>query len=359
MKNDRWAAVAVTKPGRRLLEEIHRQAGPVDIWVPNRLLEGRQALGWTGYAGSLAQVVSENFGRYRAWIFVLPAGAAVRLIAPWVRDKRTDPSVTVVDDGGQHAICLLSCHHGQGNQVTLAVARILGAQAVITTGSEVLGRLSVDLLGREWGWEREPSPGLTEVSRLILEGEPVAVVQESGERQWAHHQDFAPWVYHRWEQVPGKAWRQIQGCLWITHRREQIPFQPGVTYHPKVLILGIGVSRGTPEREISALVERVFEENHLALQSVAGIATIDIKKSERGLTAFAEERHWPVQYFSAEELNRTPGAPSPSHPAVYRATGARAVAEPAALRASAGGRLLVPKTKTARVTLAVALQRKD
>ena len=39
------------------------------------------------------------FAEKRAMIFVSASGIAVRAIAPWIRDKMTDPPVVTVDEG--------------------------------------------------------------------------------------------------------------------------------------------------------------------------------------------------------------------------------------------------------------------
>lgn len=353
MSSAPWAAVAVTRRGRNTLDALREQGVAFDAWVPTRLADGTR---YHGYGGSLSALVSEKFFDYRAWIFLLPVSAVVRIIAPLLVSKYTDPCVVAIDERPQYAVCLLSCHEGAGNDVTRRVAALLGVHAVVTTGSEVLNRFSLDLWERELRWVRGPSRDMTTLSRLIVEGEAVGVVQESGPVLWPHRMDFMPWIYPNWDRVPAQNLKTLRGWLWITHRSGPLPHHPGVIFYPPVLAVGIGVSRGTKATQIADVVDRVFSENQLALQSVAKVATIDIKKDEEGLTEFAAQRGWPIEYFSAPTLNDTPGVFSPSHVAVRRVTGAVAVAEPAAIRAARLGTLLVPKVKTDRVTVAVALQ---
>ena len=58
--------------------------------------------------------------------------------------------------------------------------------------------------------------------------------------------------------------------------------------------------------------------------------------------------------FRPQNLNTVPGIERSE--AVFKATGANGVAEPAALLASGGGKLIVPKQKKGNVTVAIALK---
>jgi cobalt-precorrin 5A hydrolase len=63
---------------------------------------------------------------------------AVRAIAPWIKHKKKDPAVVVVDAVGRFTISLLSGHEGGANALALTVGNILGAEPVITTTTEAL-----------------------------------------------------------------------------------------------------------------------------------------------------------------------------------------------------------------------------
>ena len=63
-------------------------------------------------------------------------GIVVRVIAPLIRDKHTDPAVVVVDDVGRFVISMLSGHEGGANQLAHQIASILHTDAVITTGTD-------------------------------------------------------------------------------------------------------------------------------------------------------------------------------------------------------------------------------
>ena len=53
------------------------------------------------------------------------------MIAPILKDKKTDPAVVVIDDKGEHVISVLSGHIGGANELTNEVAAALKAHPLL------------------------------------------------------------------------------------------------------------------------------------------------------------------------------------------------------------------------------------
>lgn len=94
------------------------------------------ACNFTFFSESLQQLVKQIFKQFDSIIFIMAAGIVVRVIAPYIKDKHTDPAVVVIDDVGRFVISLLSGHEGGANILAYKVAAILHTDAVITTGTE-------------------------------------------------------------------------------------------------------------------------------------------------------------------------------------------------------------------------------
>lgn len=137
------------------------------------------------YTGALKDRIGEIFGTFDQLICFVSAGAIVRLVAPHLKGKETDPGVIAVDDAARFVVPLLSGHVGGANEWAERVAGLLGATPVLTTASDARGALAVDILGRHLGWTVEaPKINLTRVAAALVNEEPIAFVQEAGSRHW-------------------------------------------------------------------------------------------------------------------------------------------------------------------------------
>jgi cobalt-precorrin 5A hydrolase len=271
----------------------------------------------------------------------------VRMIAPLIKDKKIDPAVICVDDAARFAICVLSGHVGRGNFFTDRVAEILGSQSVVTTASDAIGTLTVDILGREFGWKLDdPDRNVTRGCAAVVNAAPVLFVQEAGEPNWWPLDKPLPPGVRYTTSLDGVDAHAFEILLIATDReiKESHPerWANAVIYRPKSLVLGIGCDKGTASEVIERGTLSVLARNHLSLKSVKALATIDKKKDEAGILALAKRFGWRLEIYPAEELDAVPGIENPSE-TVMRYVGTRGVAEPAALLCAGAERLLVPK----------------
>ncbi len=74
--------------------------------------EALQEEGFIPFNGGFASAAREAFSSFSALIFIGATGIAVRVLAPLVNDKLSDPAVVVIDERARHVISLLSGHAG-------------------------------------------------------------------------------------------------------------------------------------------------------------------------------------------------------------------------------------------------------
>jgi cobalt-precorrin 5A hydrolase len=171
-------------------------------------------------------------------------------------------------------------------------------------------------------------------------------VQEAGEPNWWPLDKPLPPGVRYATSLDGVDERAFEILLIATDREikesHREHWANAVIYRPKSLVLGIGCDKGTASELIERGMLTVLGRNHLSLKSVKALATIDKKKDEAGILALAERFGWPLEIYTAEELDAVSGIENPSE-TVMRYVGTRGVAEPAALLCASATRLLVPK----------------
>ncbi|GGV79144.1 precorrin-3B C(17)-methyltransferase [Streptomyces griseoloalbus] len=272
------------------------------------------------YEGPVGDAVRAAFAQCEQLVCFLATGAVVRLVAPLLAGKASDPGVVCVDEGGRFAVSLLGGHGGGANGLARAVAEVLGAEPVVTTATDAVGLSGLDTLGL-------PAEGdVAAVSRALLDGEAVALRAEVA-----------------WPLPPLPVTDEGRYTIRLTDRLTE-PAEREVLLRPPTLVVGVGASKGAPVEEVLALVEGALREAGLSAASLAELATVDAKAGEQGIVEAARRLGVPLVTYGAGELARVE-VPNPSD-APLGAVGTPSVAEAAALLG--GGELLVPKRKSER-----------
>jgi len=346
------AAVTTTPMGLRCLAPICSSAGnatnqPIaQLWISSKLQPAADSLNlrYRIYDTSLATFLQTHWKEYDGFVFCLASGAVVRLIAPLLSDKMTDPAVVVVDPVGKTAISLCGGHTGGADRLTQRISQLLNAQPIITGASHSLGLVGVDTLGNPFGWIRGSGDWL-KVSSAIAHQSPVQIIQDAGSTLWQDHlpanhtfQFGFPEFEDRDEQPKPSA------RVWISATARTFAPDadfPKVQWHPRVLWVGVGCERDTDKALIQYAIETVCQKHHLAMDAIAGIATLDLKSDEVGLVELAKEKDWPICCFSSEAL-KSVEVPTPSD-VVAKEVGTPSVSEAAALTAATTQTLRVKK----------------
>jgi cobalt-precorrin 5A hydrolase len=353
-----YAVVAITKHGVELARKLGQSFQNADVYYMSKFEKGDEGeKDIQLFTGSVRLLLPFLFEAYKGLIIIISLGAVVRMIAPLLKDKKTDPGVVVIDDKGEHVISVLSGHIGGANELTKEVAAALKARPIITTASDVQETIAVDLLGKRFGWVWDSAEKLTPVSASVVNEEKIAVVQESGEKEWWQYSRPLPENIKTYQSIPEALAEKPDAALVVTHRNlseeEQQILQNGVLYRPKVIVLGMGCNRGTTSKEIEAVIDETLAELNVSKKSVKAICTIDLKKDEAGLIEVKNKNRWEFICYTPEELNSIK-IEDPSE-TVFKFTGAYGVSEPAALLYSGAETLALTKKKSGNVTISVAV----
>ena len=319
------SCIAFTDRGKALADALVSALGGVAARCgePMRLKE------WT----------AAHFQTGNALVFVGAAGIAVRAVAPYLRDKTTDPAVVVVDEGGRFAIPILSGHLGGANDLARSIAKVCGAIPVVTTATDINGVFAVDEWAKRQNCAILDPDKIRIISRRLLAGDTVRVCSD-----WPIQGDPPAGVTVTKD-------KDCDICLSV-HRTEEN--ETTLRLVPRIAVLGVGCKRETDRETIEAALTAALDSSGLCPEAICGAATIDLKKDEPGLLAFCAAHDWPLTVCTAEQLRQTAGEFSHSD-FVEQVTGVDNVCERAAVLA-AGGPLFWKKHSDNGVTLAVALR---
>ncbi|OWJ60790.1 precorrin-3B C(17)-methyltransferase [Inquilinus limosus] len=285
--------------------------------------------------GKLADHLRTLFAAGEPIIGLCAAGALIRILAPLLADKRSEPPVLAVAEDGSAVVPLLGGHHG-ANDLARQVAQILGIAPAITTAGDL--RFGVALDDPPPGWRLSESSDYKSFAADLLAGETVRIDGD------------LPWLAEAGLPLDPAARKAIVASV------RTPPADPDrLVFHPARLAVGVGCERGAEAAEIEALIRDTLAEAGLAPESVAALVSVDLKADEAGLQAAARTLGLPLRVFDPATLEaETPRLANPSE-VVFREIGCHGVAEAAALAAAGeGGRLIVEKHKSRRATCAVA-----
>jgi cobalt-precorrin 5A hydrolase len=98
------------------------------------------------------------------------------------------------------------------------------------------------------------------------------------------------------------------------------------------VVLGIGCDRGTPIQTLEEVIDRALSSIALNKNHVLQLATIDKKNDEQAILQLAQKHHWPLSFYSAEQLAKIE-VPSPSA-VVLKYMGTPSVSEASAILAA-------------------------
>ena len=342
------SVLAITKNGINIGEKLKELFPNWDIFVPSKLSNENKSIIW--YSEPTSDKIIELFKNSNALICLFSLGAVIRLIAPYLKDKKTDPAVIVIDDKTNFVISVLSGHIGGANELTQEISEKLNALPVITTAADVNKTIAVDLVGREFGWKIDDETTVTKISAHMVNAEPIGVFQQTGNKKWYKELPKNVTIYNSLEELK-KSNSKAHLIISDTIIDNELA-QESVIYRPQSLVIGIGLHWDTTKDTIKDGIEHCLKKFNLSSKCIAKLVSIKKPEDVQGLIDLGKEMQIPVEYVNREELAEII-TPNPST-TVKAFEGTASVSEAAAIKISKG-ELIVEKQKfPPNLTVAIA-----
>jgi cobalt-precorrin 5A hydrolase / precorrin-3B C17-methyltransferase len=278
------------------------------------------------------ETIQNHFRDGRPIVGLCSAAILIRILAPLLKDKNSEPPVVAFSPTGSAVVPLLGGHHG-ANDIARKIASYFRIEAAITNTSDTL--LNIEFDNPPEGWARAENGDFRHIVSKLAANPHVKI---SG---------YAPWLRSGNLIESDDADTEILITEYVQEWDD-----PRLVYHPKTLAIGIGCERGTSYAEIDNLVRKTLSDNKLSYYSVASHATVDLKENEDGLV---QAYGTILRIFTVEELLAQESKLKTPSEIVRNEIGIPSVAEAAALAAAGpDSELIVAKTKSNRATVAIA-----
>lgn len=274
-------------------------------------------------------------------VFFSAMGICVRSIAPYLKDKHSDPAIICIDTTGKYVISVASGHIGGANEWTSRISSILGAEPIITTQSDRQGLWALDTLPRQFDWKLETvGATLNEAITKFVDGVPTALFLDVRcdylERTKPNYVD----IYYHLEDLDISKYQLL---IAVTPRELSDLSIPQILYRPQVLHLGIGCRHKANPKGVSEYILQQLHTAGFSALSIGSINSIELKRGEPIIEGLGEKLGIVPQYYSADQLEEIE-VPNPSNK-VNEVTSSPSVSEASALLASNGGVLVIEKQK--------------
>ena len=229
---------------------------------------------------SLAEWTKTAFDQGQGLVFVGAAGIAVRAVAPFLKSKASDPAVVAVDECGHFAVPLLSGHLGGANDLARAIGRACGAVPAVTTATDANGVFAVDEWAKRQNCRVIDPKRIKDVSAAVLAGRPVKI--------------YSPWRIAG--DRPAGIIAAEKGGAYAVRLDFQVSEGDCLRLAPRILTLGVGCRRGTPQAALEEAFAALLEQSGVFPEAVREAASIDLKREEPGLLAEARGEFTPSNF---------------------------------------------------------------
>ena len=291
---------------------------------------------------SVGDWAKERMQEQNALLFIGACGIAVRAVAPFLTDKLHDVPVLVMDEKGKYVIPILSGHMGGANDLANHIAEKTGAEAVITTATDLNKKFAVDLFAKRNRLYIANKDGIVKVSSKVLAGKEITMSIEAG------HEIIGGESGIRFVPYPP------MGVVDVVVTSKDDMFDTSLLLKPREYVIGIGCKKGKKANEIDDFILKAIKKKGISIMQIFALSSISQKRDEQGIVEWCRKEGIPFFTYTAEDLREVNGTFTKSM-FVKNQVGVDNVCERAAVKACGeDGKLILPKVAENGMTIAVA-----
>lgn len=324
------AIITITDDARKLAEKLAEDLDQDPTVISIKL-----------FHKNVKNALKITFKEYDCILGIMATGIMVRNICPLIKNKIEDPAVLVMDDQGKHIISLLSGHFGGANDIALKIAEISGAEPVITTATDIHGKIGIDSLSRKYYLSIDDYKNIKAINSALIQDKMVDLYIPSN-YEFIFKDPEIKSSYNKHESS--------------SNELKAIFKETSIILKPKILVFGIGARKGISKSKVQYAINETVKLLNLPLERIDTLATAEMKENEAGIIQTAGDLNIPLDIVTVNQIQSLNHPDCSNSEFVEKKFGVQGVCEPAALIAAGeNSKLISKKTAYDGVTIAVAV----
>jgi len=324
--------ISLTSGGSKLARKIRKLIPDSALIIPAKYALNDE----DGYVkGSFTEQFEKAFRSYDCVVCIMATGIVVRKLSSLVEDKTVDPAVLVVDELGNHVISLLSGHVGRANEYARELAKLIGADPVITTATDTENVAAIDTLAQAInGWYPDFKANTKRYNGLLADHQPVGIYIDPDFSDFDINYNGMTIITY--DDLVSKD--EEYPTIIISDKSSFPKLKNNLQIVPQMNVLGIGCRKNVTFKIMQEAFEQFCENNDVLWKSISKLVSIDVKQHEAAIHYLAGvlgiefeaynaaelqdvSRHYPVSKF----VEKTVGVGNVANSSAEHATGNKTV----------------------------------
>lgn len=290
--------------------------------------------------------INKTFYEYDVLIGIMASGILIRSIAPLIKNKYDDPAVLLIDEKGKFVVSLLSGHLGGANKISLKIAKLLNAQEIITTSTDLNNKFGIDTLANMFYWNIFNKNLILLFNKGILNNEPLKIkANKNIDYLKEYFNNFTLEIDLRNNE------NNLSKFSFTLNNKE-------ILAEERLIVLGIGCKKNKSKDDILNAINIALNNLNLPIERINLISTASIKKDESGIKEISKELNKKLVIVDIEDIKNFKCKYCSKSKFVKKVFGIDGVCEQSALiTAGSESQLIHKKIGINGVTIALAISK--
>ncbi|MCY4418335.1 MAG: precorrin-4 C(11)-methyltransferase [Cytophagales bacterium] len=259
---------------------------------------------------SVKSLMKKTFYEADIWVFICSIGICVRSIAPFLRNKKTDPPILHLSENGQYLQSIIGAHQHILQETLAELSQRVQARILPSTSSQEKHVWNLDTLAKTFGWKEKKTHPTPKLLSQFLEQKPTLLITEIKDPGVSYLEKTLPKFVDLRHSSLNLITSPYQLCLYVGYQRPKFDI-PTWSFYPPCLVLGSGCTRDIPAPTFITELKKLIRQHGISWESLSMLGTLDAKSKEKAYLQICQEEGWELKGIPASTLSSYP-VPNPS-----------------------------------------------